>query len=69
MAKPMTAEEILALVTGLTPRERIRLLRLIAASAPVGAAAAYAAVPPGSDEFVTDDEPLGWEADGWEEVG
>jgi hypothetical protein len=43
MAKPMTAEEILPLVTGLAPRERIRLLRLIAASASVGAAAAYAA--------------------------
>jgi hypothetical protein len=69
MAKPMTAEEILPLVTGLAPRERIRLLKLIAASAPVGAAAAYAAIPPASDEFSTDEEPLGWDADGWEEVG
>ncbi len=65
----MTAEDVLPLVAGLTPRERCRLLRLIAASPGVSAAIAYAAVPPGRDEFSTDEEPLAWEADGWDGVG
>ena len=66
MAKPMTAEEILPLVAGMTPRERGRLLRLIAASPVIGAAAAYAAVPPGADEFSSDEDSLGWDGEGWE---
>ena len=69
MAKPMNAEDILPLVAGLTPRERARLLRLIAASSGANAAKAYAAVPPGRDEFTSDEEPLEWEANGWEDVG
>jgi hypothetical protein len=64
----MNAEDILPLVAGLTPSERARLLRLIAASAGVNAAHVYATVPPGRDEFSTDEEPLEWEAHGWEGV-
>lgn len=64
MAKPMNAEDILPLVAGLTPSERARLFRLIAALSGVNAAKVYAAVPPGRDEFSTDEEPLEWEADG-----
>jgi putative ABC transport system permease protein len=26
-------------------------------------------VPPSRDEFSADDEPLGWDAEGWEDVG
>jgi len=66
MAKPMTAEDILPLVAGMTPRERGRLLRLIAASPSVSAAAAYTAAPPGTDEFSSDEDSLGWDAEGWE---
>lgn len=29
-------------------------------------AAIYKAVPPRKDEFSTDEEPLAWEAEGWE---
>jgi hypothetical protein len=68
MGKPVTAEDILPLVAGMSPRERGRLLRLIAASPSVGAAAVYATVPPGADEFSSDEEPLEWEAEGWESV-
>jgi hypothetical protein len=68
MAKPMTADDILPLVARLTPRERIRLLRLITSRPDIEAAAAYRAVPPGKDEFSSDEEPLAWEADGWEDV-
>ena len=54
------------LVASLPDSERIRLLRWIAS--PHGAdASAYRAAPPTDDEFSGDDEPLAWEADGWEE--
>ena len=68
MAKSMTADDILPLVASLTPQERIRLLRLITSRPGVDSAAAYATVPPGEDEFSSDEEPLAWEAEGWEEV-
>jgi hypothetical protein len=64
----MTVDDILPLVANLTPQERARLLRLITARPGADAAAAYAATPPGEDEFSTDEEPLAWEADGWENV-
>lgn len=68
MPKPLTADDILPLVACLTPQERVRLLRLI--SPPAGAdAAIYQAVPPTLDEFVTDDEELSWDAEGWEQFG
>jgi len=67
-AMALTADDILPLVASLTPHERARLLRLIAlrqgADAPV-----YEAVPPLHDEFSTDDEPLAWDAEGWEDLG
>jgi hypothetical protein len=69
MAKRMTADDILPLVASLTPQERARLLKLISSRASSEAAAAYGAVPPGEDEFSTDEEPLAWEAEGWEKFG
>lgn len=67
MPEPFTVEQIVPLVDALTPEERVRLLHLIARSrkqeAPV-----YAAVPPTADEFSTDEEPLAWEGEGWENV-
>jgi len=68
MAKTLTADDILPLVASLTPQERVRLLRLLAL--PQGAdAPVYRSIPPSRDEFSTDDEPLAWDADGWEGVG
>ena len=67
MSKSLTADDILPLVASLTPRERARPLRLIAA--PSGAdAPVYGSVPPAPDEFSADEEPLAWEAEGWEDV-
>lgn len=65
MAKSVTADDILPLVASLPPKERVRLLQLIAhgADAPL-----YHAVPPSPEEFSTDDEPLAWEGEGWEDV-
>jgi len=68
MPKPLTADDIIPLVASLTPQERVRLLRLIAL--PQGAdAPVYRSVPPSRDEFSADEEPLAWDAEGWEGVG
>jgi hypothetical protein len=68
MAEPMTADDILPLVAGLTPKERVRLMRLITEQPDADDAAVYAAVPPKRDEFSNSEEALAWEADGWEEI-
>jgi hypothetical protein len=67
MPKPLTADEILPLVACLSPQERARLLRLIAGSPSPNEA--YRLRPPSTDEFSSDEEQLGWEAEGWENVG
>jgi len=69
MAKRLTADDILPLVAGLSAHERMRLLRILAEAPATGDSAAYIAAPPQVDEFVSDDEPLAWDADGWEEFG
>jgi hypothetical protein len=68
MAKPMTADDLLPLIATLAPRERVRLMRLITEQRG-DEAAIYAAVPPQKDEFSADEEPLAWEAEGWETQG
>ena len=68
MAKTLTADDILPLVESLTPRERVRLVRLIAL--PQGAdASVYRSVQPSRDEFSADEESLAWDAEGWKDVG
>lgn len=69
MAKPLTADDILPLVACLTPQERLRLLRLINVRAGVDQRDAYRALPPARDEFSSDEDPLSWDAEGWENVG
>ncbi len=65
MPKLLTANDVLPLIACLTPEERLRLLRLIT-SPPGGDAAAYETAPPTRSEFSADEEPLAWDADGWE---
>jgi hypothetical protein len=68
MPKPLTADDIVPLVASLTPQERVRLIRLSAV--PQGNdAGVYRSVPPSPDEFSADEEPLAWDAEGWEGVG
>jgi glutamate/tyrosine decarboxylase-like PLP-dependent enzyme len=68
MARALTADDILQLVDSLPPRERVRLQRLIAMPQG-GDASVYRSVPPSRDEFSADDEPLAWDAEGWEDIG
>jgi len=65
MAKPLTAEEILPLVACLSPQEKARLLRLITSPDSI----AYSQAPTSLSEFASDEDQLGWDADGWEDVG
>ena len=65
MPKALTADDLVPLIACLTPSERARLLKLIRVLKDSDAAA-YHAQPSTADEFGSDEEPLAWEAEGWE---
>lgn len=67
MSQPLTANDLLPLVARLDARERERLAQLIGATSERDAAV-YASTPVKRDEFSGDEESLGWDADGWEDV-
>jgi len=68
MGKPLTADDIIPLVVSLPARERARLLRLIALQQGSDASV-YRSMPASREEFLTDDEALTWDAEGWEDLG
>jgi len=67
MATQLTVEDLVPLVAALTPEERTRLLRLIVRPQsdddPL-----YRAMPPAKEEFSSDEDPLSWEGEGWENL-
>ena len=69
MSNGLTARDIWPLVLKLSHDERLRLAKLALKAAATDDVAAYRAAPPESDEFGSDDDPLGWEDEGWEEFG
>jgi hypothetical protein len=71
MSDPLTASDFWPLILKLPHDERVRLAKLAlrAAASDDSSAAAYAAAPPAPDEFSSEDEPLAWESQGWEEFG
>ena len=69
MPKPLSAEDIFPLVDHLSSQERLRLLRLISTRPTSDDRDAYRAVPPRDEEFSRDEEPLAWDAEGWEGIG
>jgi hypothetical protein len=71
MDTSLKAEDLWPLVQKLPHEEQVRLAKLALRAAsrePADDAAAYQVAPPGAGEFDSDDEPLGWEAEGWENV-
>jgi hypothetical protein len=66
MPKSLSAEDIFPLVDSLSPQERIRLLRLISTHLTADDRECYNALPPRENEFSTEEEPLAWDAEGWE---
>ena len=67
MSTPLTAHDLWPLVLKLPHDERVRLARLALKAAATDDAAAYRAAAPAPDEFGSDEEPLAWEGEGWEE--
>ena len=63
----LTADDIVPLIAALTPQERTRLLCLIVRPH-TDNASAYQAMPPSDDEFSSDEEPLAWDGQDWENV-
>ncbi len=69
MPKTLSAEDIFQLVDCLSTPERLRLLRLISTRSVADDREVYRAAPPRDEEFSTDEEPLAWDAEGWEDAG
>lgn len=70
MSQPLTAEDLWPLVLKLPHEEQVRLAKLALRAATQSSssdAEAYRAAPPLAEEFSSDEDPLAWEADGWEE--
>ena len=66
MPRLLTADDIMPLVASLPDSERVRLLKWIASPRDTNGSA-YRVAPPAREEFSSDDEPLAWEAEGWDE--
>ena len=67
LPQPLTANDLLPLVARLAPGERDRLVHLIEATSERDASV-YGMTPPGRDEFSSDEEPLAWDSEGWENL-
>lgn len=67
MPGPLTANDLLPLITKLSVEERRRLHQLVFRLVTTEAEA-YAAQPVQFDEFASDDEALAGDADGWDSV-
>ncbi len=68
----LTVEDLLPLVAKMTRAERVRLSRLaleVGGSEEMDAAAAgYRSSPVLDHEFADSEDPLAWDAEGWEDV-
>lgn len=62
-----TAEDFIPHMTALPPDEPVRLVRLILQQPAISDAIKYTLMPPGENEFSSDQDLLAWDADGWEE--
>jgi hypothetical protein len=68
MPKHLSAEDIFPLVDCLLPDERLRLLRFISARPATDDREIYRALPPRNEELSSNEDLLGWDAEGWEGV-
>lgn len=68
-SRDLTAQDFLPLVRKLPHDEQVRLAKLAlleAARAGSADAETYLRTPPRAEEFATDEDPLAWEAEGWD---
>ena len=68
-AEKLSADDLWPIAKKLPRDEQLLLAKLLLRAAPAQRtdAEAYAALPPGEDEFSSEDSALGWEGEGWEE--
>lgn len=66
----LTADDLLPLVSRLSHDQQVRLAKLaLRAAASEGSdLEAYRAHPPRADEFGSEDDGLGWDAEGWDNI-
>ena len=70
VTRTLTADDVLPIVAALPPEEYGRLLQLLGHLVVDQTVEAYASIPPRPGEFSCGDEdPLEWEASGWENLG
>ncbi|HEX3594557.1 MAG TPA: hypothetical protein VHU80_05630 [Polyangiaceae bacterium] len=67
MSNGLTAHDLWPLVLRLPHDEQVKLARLALQLGAPDDATAYKASPPLTGEFDADEDPLGWEGEGWEE--
>jgi hypothetical protein len=71
MSTALTARDLWPLLLKLPHDEQVRLARLALHAASRGGredARAYQSVPPAADEFSVEEDPLAWEAGGWDDL-
>ena len=66
MPRLLSADDVMPLVAALSDKERAKLLKRIASAGGTDSLA-YLATPPNRDEFSNEEEPLAWEAHGWDQ--
>jgi hypothetical protein len=67
----LTADDLWPLVLELSHDEQVRLAKLALHAAAHGGTAdavAYRTAPPGEEELASAEDPLAWEAEGWEDM-
>lgn len=70
MNSTLTAQDLWPLLLKLPHDEQVRLAKLaLHAASRAGSedARAYASAPPAAEEFSVAEDPLAWEAEGWDE--
>lgn len=70
MNPALTADDLWPIVKKLSREERLRLANLVLQTSRSGGPedrARYRNQPPSSGEFGSDEDPLAWESDGWED--
>jgi hypothetical protein len=70
MSAALTAQDLWPLLLKLPHEEQVRLAKLALRAASRGDIQdrhTYQSVPPAADEFAVEEDPLAWEAEGWDE--
>jgi hypothetical protein len=68
MTNELPADDLIPIIAKLSMTERRRLMRLVAFGSQTKDAELYSSQPLRENEFTSDEDPLSWDADGWEDI-